>query len=269
MSLIDDIRSGSSDAIKQLYQENAQDVYDFAKGITGNHDTAMQATKNTLTKLVQQIQAGDEPANLHSEALKLAYDEACKIAMPSVQNVKSPYEEEEPEETVVRQPKQPKPQPQPQPQQPAARPSRQAAAQPRRREQQYYEEDDYEEDNYEPVQKRAPQRGNRRDYEPRQPERRSSRRDYYEDSYDDRYDDRDRRYSSRSNSRYDDYDDYDEYEKKGRGAGFYVCLIINIILVLLLIWFLIGLLINLGVLPYTLSDTLGYTWFDNHIYNLF
>ena len=41
MSLIDDIRAGSNEAIKQLYQENAQEVYDFAKGITGNHDTAM------------------------------------------------------------------------------------------------------------------------------------------------------------------------------------------------------------------------------------
>jgi len=246
MSLIDDIRSGSNEAIKQLYQENAQDIYDFAKGITGNHDTAMQATKSTLTKLVQQIQSGDEPANIHSEALKLAYDEACKIAMPSVQNVKSPYEEE-PEEEPVRQSRQV---------QSSVRSTRQANNASRRR-QQYEEDDYYEEEEYEPVQKRAPQRGNRRDYNNRQAEpvrRDNRRRDYYEDDYDDRYD-------------YDDYDDYDE--KGGRGAGFYICLIINIILVLLLIWFLLGLLINLGVLPESLGDTLGYAWFNNHIYPLF
>ena len=232
MSLIDDIRSGSNDAIKQLYQENAQDVYDFAKGITNNHDTAMQATKNTLSKLVQQIKDGSEPANIHSEALKLAYDEACKIAMPSVQNIKSPYEEEDDV--------------------PPVKETRSARNESRRQEQY---SDDYD-DGYD--RRRSQSRGNRADYSRQQPVQRRSRDDYYDD-YDryDRYDDR-----------YDDYDDYDDYEKKGHGAGFYICLVINIILVLLLIWFLIGLLVNLGVLPDSLN-MLGYNWFNETIYPLF
>ena len=296
MSLVDDIRAGSSDAIKQLYQENAQDVYDFAKGITNNHETAMQATKSTLSKLVQQIQDGSEPANLHSEALKLAYDEACKIAMPSVQNIKSPYDEEAEEE------------PAPAPKKP------QAPVQEAPQKEEYYEER-YGEEEYEEV-PRAPRRGNnssaraderdrrgsrdaraprdgrdprdardpresrdprdRRDprdsRDPRdrapaprgnrpQPARRNPRDEYYEEDYDRRYD------------RYDDYEedyDYDDYEGKPKhGAGFYVCLVINIILVLILIWFLIGLLMNLGVLPDTLQSTLGYDWFNNTIYQLF
>ena len=235
MSLIDDIRAGNSDAIKQLYQENAQDVYDFAKGITNNHDTAMQATKNTLSKLVQQIQAGNEPANLHSEALKLAYDEACKIAMPSVQNIKSPYDDTE--EPPVKETRAPQKAP--------------------RRQEKY--EDDYAEEYDRQQPRRAQSRGNRPDYSRQQAPQRRSRDDYYED-YDryDRYDDR-----------YDDYDDYDDYEeKRGHGAGFYICLVINIILVLLLIWFLIGLLVNLGILPDSLN-MLGYGWFNETIYPLF
>lgn len=236
MSLVDDIRAGSSDAIKQLYQENAQDVYDFAIGITNNHDTAMQATRNTLSKLVQQIQAGNEPANLHSEALKIAYDEACKIAMPSVQNIKSPYDDtQEPPVKEARAPQKAAP----------------------RRQEQYA--DDYEEEYDRPQQRRAPARSNRQEYSRQQAPQRRSRDDYYDD-YDryDRYDDR-----------YDDYDDYDDYEeKRGHGAGFYICLVINIILVLLLIWFLIGLLVNLGILPDSLN-MLGYGWFNETIYPLF
>lgn len=272
MSLVDDIRSGSSDAIKQLYQENAQDVYEFAKDITNNHDTAMQATKNTLSKLVQQIQNGDEPANLHSEALKLAYDEACKIAMPSVQNIKSPYDDDEKE-----------PEPAPAPAAPAPTPKKRRGEAPikpqrgSRREE--YREEAYEEDSYdteEPYdtparqpQRRPPQKGNRQNYDQRsqaqrrparQEPRRNSRQDYYEEDYRRDYD----RYE-------DDYeDDYDDYERpRKHGAGFWICLVINIILVLLLIWFLVGLLMNLSVIPDTLHETLGFKWFNETIYPLF
>lgn len=269
MSLVDDIRAGSSDAIKQLYQENAQDVYDFAKGITGNHDTAMQATKSTLSKLVQQIQNGSTPTNLHSEALKLAYDEACKIAMPSVDNIKSPYDDEEDSAPVKEKRKETAP---------ARDKKRPEQRPPRKKERVYddgYDEDDLydDEDDYEePSRQSRPRR--ERDVRPQQPQR-SNRRSHYEDDYDD-YDDYDRddRYGRHDRrDRYDRYDryedDYDDYEEKGRGAGFYICLIINIILVLLLIWFLIGLLINLGVLPENLYSTLGYNWFNEHIYHLF
>ena len=256
MSLVDDIRSGNSDAIKQLYQENAQDVYNFAKGITNNHDTAMQATKNTLSKLVQQIQDGAEPANLHSEALKLAYDEACKIAMPSVQNIKSPYDDDEEEPAPAPAPA---PEPQKRREEAPARPQRGSRRQER---QDLYEEPYAEEDEYdEPprAQRRPPVKGNRGNYDQRQQSvRRNPRQDYYED-YDRDYD------------RYEDYDDdYDDYSDKPKhGAGFWICLVINIILVLLLIWFLVGLLMNLGVIPDNLHETLGFKWFNETIYPLF
>ena len=255
MSLTDEIRAGNSDAIKQLYQENAQDVYDFAKGITNNHDTAMQATKSTLSKLVEQIQNGSEPANLHSEALKLAYDEACKLAMPSVQNIKSPYDDEEEEPAPVPKKRQAEA--------PAA--SRKQTAQRTARRQDDYEDDYDDEDAYEEAprqQRRQAQtsRGNRQRAEQtrQQPARRSARDEYYDD-YDEYEDD------------YDDYDDYDEKPK--HGAGFWICLVINIILLLLLIWFLIGLLINLGVIEGATADNLyrilKFEWFNNTIYPLF
>ena len=224
MSLIDDIKAGSNEAIRQLYQENAQDIYDFAKGITGNHDTAMQATKSTLTKIVRQIQSGNAPANIHAEALKIAYDEACKIAMPAgKQSAKAAAEDAVPAKPVRKK------------------------AQPA---EEYEEEDDYE-----PAPRRRSQQSRRDDYEERQP---ASRRRYddYEDDYDEGY---------------DDYDDYEE--KRGHGAGFYICLVINIILVLLLIWFLVGLLINLSVIPETSSIgnffKPAYEWFNVTIYPLF
>ena len=216
MSLVDEIKSGNKDAIKQVYQENAKEVYEFAKGITGDHDTAMKATKNTFIKLFKQIQSGDEPTNLRSAALKVCYDEACKLAVPAAND-----EEDEAAKTRV------------------IRPERTA----KKRAESYDDEDDirYADDDDEQEERRVKRTTDR--------SKKPARKNYDED-YD--YD--------------DDYDDDDEYETS-RGAAFYVFLVINIILALILIWFIIGLLINLGVLPSSLD--LGYTWFDNHIYPLF
>ena len=159
MSLTDDIRSGSSDAVKQLYQENAQEIYDFAKSITNDHDTAMQATKTTLSRLVQEIQDGKEPTNIHSEALKIAYDEACKIAMPSAQNAKPSFDEEEipvKETRTVRQ---------------------ESVRQGSSRREQYA--DDYEDDYDRP--RSSQSRGNRQEYSRQSSAQRRSREDYYDD----------------------------------------------------------------------------------------
>ena len=69
----------------------------------------------------------------------------------------------------------------------------------------------------------------------------------------------------------DDYydDDYEEeYEEvKPRNKGLFIfCIILNVILIIILLWFLGGLLVNLGVLP---DIDLGYSWFNAHIYPLF
>ena len=246
MNLIEEIRNGNKEAVKQIYQENAQDVYNFAKGITSDHDTAMTATKAAFSKLFKQIQGGFEPANIHSAVLKLAYDEACKIAMPSVENVRSPYDEPSDQEDK--------------------------AAENTQTEDEYENEaedqesyDDYQEDVYERPAQRTSANSDPRSRRPVRNERYDDRR--YNERYDDR-DDYDDRRSPRSRYEDDYYDEYNDYDDKPkRGAGFFICLIINIILVLLLIWFLIGLLINLSILPDTLD--LGYTWFNNTIYPLF
>ena len=62
-------------------------------------------------------------------------------------------------------------------------------------------------------------------------------------------------------------DDEDEEYEKPRNKGLFIfCIILNVILILILLWFLGGLLINLGVLP---EFDLGYSWFNAHIYPLF
>ena len=64
------------------------------------------------------------------------------------------------------------------------------------------------------------------------------------------------------------FDSFDEEtEKKPRNKGLFIfCIILNIVLILILLWFLGGLLVNLGVLP---DIDLGYSWFNAHIYPLF
>ena len=85
--IIQEIRSGNKDAVKAVYQEYAKDVYSFAKSITGDHDSALAATKKTFLNLFRNIQNGEEPANLRTAALKLAYDEAYEMAAPKEEEV--------------------------------------------------------------------------------------------------------------------------------------------------------------------------------------
>ena len=96
-NIIQEIRSGNKDAVKEVYQEYAKDVYNFAKSITGDHDSALAATKKTFLTLFKNIQNGDEPANLRTAALKLAYDEAYKMAAPKKEEAPA---EEAAEETA-------------------------------------------------------------------------------------------------------------------------------------------------------------------------
>ncbi len=99
---INAIRSGDREAIKIVYKEHAKDVYNFAKSITGDQNSAMEATKKTFINLFTGIQKGENPANIRLAALKLAYDEACRIAMPSTADIDSPFDRQ-PEDTQAKE----------------------------------------------------------------------------------------------------------------------------------------------------------------------
>lgn len=81
-AIIEEIRSGNKDSIKTVYQSYAKDIYNFSKSITGDHDSAMNATKKTFINLFSNIQNGETPEDIRLAALKIAYDESCAIAMP-------------------------------------------------------------------------------------------------------------------------------------------------------------------------------------------
>ncbi len=285
-NMIQEIRSGNKDAVKAVYQEYAKDVYNFAKSITGDHDSALAATKKTFLTLFKNIQNGDEPANLRTAALKIAYDEAYQMAAPKAEE--APAQEVQ-EEVPAEEPTYAEPMFQPrtgrtQPIAPVVddyddeyddeyddyeeeeddfvAPNRPQDA---NREEVYIPKGGYETLQIDPVdveEEAAEMRGRRRrpadefdeDGNPRRRRKADSRKAKaaYDDEYDDEYD--------------DDYDD--EYEeKKPRNKGLFIfCIILNIILILILLWFLGGLLVNLGVLP---DIDLGYSWFNAHIYPLF
>lgn len=273
-NLIQEIRSGNKEAVKSVYQAYAKDVYNFSKSITGDHDSALAATKKTFLTLFKNIQNGDEPSNIRTAALKIAYDEAYKN---TAADAGVPAEE-------------------------AKAPVPVEAAVPRRQPapviDDYDEEEEYdqgyeeEEDDFvppardeeEPESVYIPKGGydtlkiDPVDVDEEQTEMRSHRRRPrpVADDFDDDYEERPR--SRRRQNDYDDYDDdsaddayyddYDDYEeKKPRRKGLFVfCIILNVVLILILLWFLGGLLINLGVLP---DIDLGYSWFNGHIYPLF
>ena len=250
MNLVERIQSGDKEAIKEVYKENSKEVYDFAKSITGDHESALEATKQTFIKLFSLIQKGQSPTNIRSTALKLAHDEACKIAMPSSDIVTSPYEEDDEElkeldryvgdhendgamgETrVISLPKE-------------------------AIDELVDDEADYH--SIEEVGKTEIHHTQAIPMPSEINEKPSNQRNsYYEDEDydDDDYDD-------------DDYDDdyYDDREPKKHGAGFAICVIINIILILILIWFVVGLLEHLEIIP---QINLGYEWFNAHIADIF
>lgn len=255
MELVDKIRSGDKEAIKQVYKENSKEVLEFAESITGDHASALDVTKKTFVKLFSSIQGGQSPTNLRTAALKIAHDEACKVAMPSSNILTSPYEESESEigkleKTVGHDEKD------------EAMGETRVISLPQ-------EAIDELVDDRSSAPAAIEEVGNEEvhgdatikiptDYVEKEEKRsRRKKKDYYEEEeyYDDDVDE------------YDDYDDdyYDKPKKRSKGV-FVVCLIINIILILLLLWFVFGLLRNLSIIP---DIDLGYSWFNDHIANIF
>lgn len=261
--IIQEIRSGNKAAVKAVYQKYAKDVYNFAKSITGDHDSALFATKKTFSILFNNIKKGDEPTNLRTAALKIAYDEAynAATAQKSPDGSTDAYAESE-------------------------SPANKTYLKPKNIENNSYNSVDdgsnnysYD-DSYNNYNNVRNSRSSSRTQNYQEPAYEDDYNDSYQDDYDvpgksrygkqnpavynafddeDQYDDYD--------DNYDNYDDYDGTTEKHRNKGLFVfCIIINVILILILLWFLCGLLVNLGVLP---NINLGYTWFNSHIYPLF
>ena len=329
-SIIEQIRSGDKDAVKAVYQEYAKDVYNFAKSITGDHDTALAATKKTFVKLFNNIKKGDEPENIRTALLKIAYDEACSIAMPAKEEadtaktiVPTPIEEtqtpQRPQREEIYMPKggydslqveddaavetaeeiveeAPRPR-RPRPEDGEARPRRprpaedgtEEAPRPRKRRPVEDAEETEEEaprprkrrpvEETEEIEEEAPRRRKQRpspveepeEIEEEAPRARKKKRVKDEEAAPSKkkkaYDDVDVYNVLDDEDEYDDeYDDEGEYEKPRNKGLFIFCIILNVILILILLWFLGGLLINLGVLP---EFDFGYSWFNAHIYPLF
>ena len=308
-NLIEEIRSGNKDAVKAVYSEYAKDVYNFAKSITGDHDSALAATKKTFVKLFNNIKKGEEPDNFRTGLLKVAYDEACSIAMPpkeeaaanvvtpkSIDEIKAPkpqreeiympkggYDslqvEEQAEDTVPEEeaprpkrtrpegarPRRPRPEEAvegeeaPRPRRPRPEESAEGEEAPRRKKQRPVSEDGQERKRRpRPVpmdEEEAPAPRKRRVAEEELPPIETVEEEV--DVYDAL--DEDEGYEG-------EYDEEVEYEKPRSKGLFIFCIILNVILILILLWFLGGLLINLGVLP---EFDLGYSWFNGHIYPLF
>lgn len=280
-NMIQEIRSGNKDAVKSVYQEYAKDVYNFAKSITGDHDSALAATKKTFLTLFKNIQNGDEPANLRTAALKIAYDEAYQMAAPAKEEEPAPAAQEEP----VEEPSYAEPmfqqrtgsvpeapviedeyedeydEPYEEEEDDFVAPNRPQDA---NREEVYVPQGGYDTLKIEPVdvdEEQVEMRGRRRRpaaqlEEEEAPRRRRKAAPVYEEEVEEEADE----YYD------DDYDDdYEEVKPRNKGL-FIFCIILNVILILILLWFLGGLLVNLGVLP---DIDLGYSWFNAHIYPLF
>ena len=310
--IIQEIRSGNKDAVKSVYQEYAKDVYNFAKSITGDHDSALAATKKTFLTLFKNIQNGEEPQNIRTAALKLAYDEAYKMAAPQAE----PEAEDEPEAASDEEPAYAEPMFQKRERKTPVQvdPAYDEYEEEYSEEYDEYEEEDdgfvppqrpqdadreevyipkggydtlqiepvdvpEEEEEVRPRRRRAPAE---EEYEeaPERRERPARQRRQRQDEYDEYEEERPRQRKKAPNvdvyaidengDEYDDYydEDYEEEEApKPRNKGLFIfCIILNIILILILLWFLGGLLVNLGIRP---DIDLGYSWFNGHIYPLF
>ena len=279
-NMIQEIRSGNKDAVKSVYQEYAKDVYNFAKSITGDHDSALAATKKTFLTLFKNIQNGDEPANLRTAALKIAYDEAYQMAAPAKEEPAPAAQEEPVEEPAYAEPmfqqrtgrvpqapviedeyEDEYDEPYEEEEDDFVAPNR---TQDANREEVYVPQGGYDTLKIEPVdveEEQVEMRGRRRRpaaqiEEEVAPRRRRKAAPVYEEEVEEEVDE----YYD------DDYDDdYEEVKPRNKGL-FIFCIILNVILILILLWFLGGLLVNLGVLP---DIDLGYSWFNAHIYPLF
>ena len=267
MGVIEEIKAGNKEAIKEVYKENVKDVYNFAKSITGNHDTALDATKKTFVILFSDIQKGETPTNIRLAALKIAYDEACKIAMPSTDEINSPYDrKEEPAYT-----------------------SEDKAAEEQKEEEQA--KTDYAErqaaERTQPELSAGPETGYQDEIRPAETDADESSEDEAE-TYEEYFFEKKRTdLSSQTDpesektglseiNMYEDDEeepDFDEANEKSAKKHWalpalsIIFLIVNIILVLILIWFLLGLFQNLGIIPESVN--LGHEWFNDAIYPLF
>lgn len=276
--IIQEIRSGSKEAVKNVYQQYAKDVYNFAKSITGDHDSALAATKKTFVKLFNNIQNGEEPDNIRTAALKIAYDEAYALAAPAEAE---PAPDAQPEnEPVYAEPMFKR---------------REAAPVDDDIEEEYDEPYEEEDDDFVPPKRKnaQPEDGI---YKPKgydtmkidaalaaaagDADEEEYQEEYTEDIDDDiddiEYEEvpvRKGRVKAADVDVYD-LDEEDEYEDlddasdaKPRNKGLFIfCVVLNVILIIILLWFLAGLLVNLGILP---EMDLGYSWFNSHIYSLF
>ncbi|MGI6072035.1 MAG: RNA polymerase sigma factor [Lachnospiraceae bacterium] len=254
---IDLIRRGDKEAIKMVYKENAKDIYSFAKSITGDHDLAMDATKKTFVDLFKNIQEGETPVNLRMAALKMVYDEACRIVLPSSDKIDSPFDRTETpavvgdgiidtEEELT-----------------GAideffdddRLEDEADAMADK-----FEEDAFFEGKVPEYADEEEQAGEEEPADPVSVTQVINIAEVHSDGD----------IVIRENEADDEWGDIQENVSvdppKKRGITV-VMIIINIILVLLLIWLLYGLLVNLKILP-EIAD-LGYTWFNDTIYPIF
>jgi len=272
-AVIEQIRSGNKDAIKAVYQENAKDIYSFAKSITGDHDSAMDVTKKTFVSLFTDIQNGSEPQDIRLAALKIAYNEACQAAMPE----KAPEVQDVPEVTddgTVSPDETDTP----------------AAAH-------FSEEQKTEEDGVvgdgiidtkeelEAVFHESNDESDADSWKDEPDETEAPEDDQKIPETDDQGDEdelgntqvfelvideneEDEEVKGLVDDESDDHDEYEYVERKPRRKGVTALIvIINIILILILLWLIVGLLVSFGVLPEI--SGLGYGWFNNHIYPLF
>lgn len=251
MGIIEEIRAGNKEAIKEVYKENVKDVYNFAKSITGDHDTALDATKKTFVILFNNIQKGEEPTNIRLSALKIAYDEACAIVMPSTEAIDSPYDKQKDEENIS------------------------FRVNEERLEEEKHEEEKPAEEKSEAPEEPVSQPEPAIEEEAEEPDARESYTIYQETLFEDEYDENEEGHFSEESSgkkgkrSKKDYegDDEEETEKKRHPVASTILLIINIILILILIWFILGLLQNLEIIPEGIN--MGHEWFNNFIYPLF
>ena len=295
--IVELIRSGDKEVIKSVYKENAKDIYNFSKSIIGDHDLSMDVTKRTFVKLFSGIQNGDEPANIRLAALKVAYDEACKIALPSSENIDSPYDRDEREEpaaeAVVEETKADEPEATE-----AVAESEEAEpaeTKPAETEPEVAEsEEPAEEEPKEPVWVEVEQEteeepapvfdesvaapvaaifGEKAPAEEVVPTGEGYSFVMAEEKADPNstqvidisvQDD-----SEADEEKSEDDEDYEDEKPKKKKGVTTVLIIVNIILVLILLWLVYGLLENFGVLPDNLCFDLGYTWFNETIYPIF
>lgn len=259
------IRSGDKDVIRDVYKDNAKDVYNFAKSITGDHDSAMNATKKTFVSLFTSIQNGDEPANIRLAALKIAYDEACRIAMPSTENIDSPFDrKEEAAPAETEEAASTVPQTDSDVEKSAVVGDGVIDTPEEMNEVMAGEEIEVEEE--EEKEEAVPVRssgsddiGNTTVFSIKE----AMGDDDDEIEMDEEYDDED------DDDYYDDDED-DDYEEAPRSrAATVIIIIINIILALILIWLLYGLLVSFGVIPDVVHLGFTYTFFNEHIYPIF